>query len=49
MKGHWDGGEPDEDGDSYPPACSNPGGHSWVENEESGATYCEFCGADGDA
>lgn len=40
---------PEED-DSYPPPCSNPGGHSWVvrdDNEE--ISYCEFCGADGNA
>lgn len=46
------GAEPEEDDegdDSYPPECSNPNGHSWVENEESGATYCEWCLADGDA
>ena len=39
--------------DSYPRrACSDPGGHSWVVQEvESGEgrSYCEWCGADGDA
>ncbi len=36
--------------DSYPPPCTNPTGHSWVcsdENEE--ISYCEWCGADGNA
>lgn len=39
---------PDDD------ACSNPRGHSWVIQEEDeiageGRSYCEHCGADGDA
>lgn len=40
--------------------CTDPGGHSWVctgtayggDDERycgEGRTYCEFCGADGDA
>lgn len=31
------------------PDCADPRGHSWVENEETGGTYCEWCLADGDA
>lgn len=38
-----------DDEDAYPPRCTNPHGHSWVENEQSGAAYCEYCLADGDA
>lgn len=37
------------DDEGYPPPCSDPSGHSWVENEETGASYCEYCCADGDA
>jgi hypothetical protein len=43
-------GEEDDYDDSYPPACTNPQGHSWVcrdDNEE--ISYCEWCGADGNA
>lgn len=39
-----------DDDDSYPPPCSEPAGHSWVcrdDNEE--ISYCEHCGADGNA
>jgi hypothetical protein len=39
----------DGDDDSYPPRCSNPGGHDWVISEETDRCYCLFCGADGDA
>lgn len=40
----------DADPGEYPPPCSDPGGHSWVcrdDNEE--ISYCEHCGADGNA
>lgn len=43
-------GEMDVDDDSYPPACTNRRGHKWVcrdDNEE--ISYCEHCGADGNA
>lgn len=45
-------GELDDDDydDSYPPPCTSRGGHVWVcsdENEE--ISYCENCGADGNA
>lgn len=34
-------------------ACTNPAGHSFVcadvDNGGDGRTYCEWCGADGDA
>ena len=47
----FDGDEDDdEDDDGYPGPCTNAGGHSWVvsdENEE--ISYCEHCGADGNA
>ena len=36
--------------------CINPGGHSWVESDDTddrfchgeGRVYCEYCGADGE-
>jgi hypothetical protein len=37
------------DDDSYPPRCTNPGGHVWVVSDEDDRSYCEQCGADGDA
>jgi len=40
----------DDYDDSYPPPCTSRSGHRWVcsdENEE--LTYCENCGADGNA
>lgn len=43
-------GEMDVDDEGYPEKCSDPRGHSWVcsdENEE--ISYCENCGADGNA
>jgi len=44
--------EDDEDEDPQP--CTDPRGHSWViqdteEIEGEGRSYCEWCGADGDA
>jgi hypothetical protein len=41
----------DDDGE---PICTNPGGHSWVTQKGDdiageGRSYCEWCGADGDA
>lgn len=42
--------EMDVDDDGYPPPCSHRSGHSWVvrdDNEE--ISYCQFCGADGNA
>lgn len=42
-----------DDDEGYPPRCSNPGGHSWVEGEadrgDEGPIRCAYCGADGDA
>jgi hypothetical protein len=46
--------------DGYDDKCTDPGGHSWVYtgtayggDDDSyhgeGRSYCEFCGADGDA
>lgn len=45
-------GEMDVEDDPQP--CSNPRGHSWVVQEGDeisgeGRSYCEWCGADGDA
>lgn len=44
-------GEMDIDDEDYDDdACEHPGGHSWVvrdDNEE--ISYCEYCGADGNA
>ena len=37
-----------DDRDGYPPACSDPGGHSWVTIDDTGRCYCEHCRADGD-
>lgn len=34
------------------PRCTNPGGHSFVIEDTDhgeGRSYCEWCGADGDA
>jgi hypothetical protein len=38
-----------DDDDSYPPPCSNPGGHEWPRVEEHERCLCVWCGADGDA
>lgn len=47
---------PDEeeiDSDDGQPRCTNPEGHSFVEEEREdgreGRSYCEWCGTDGDA
>jgi hypothetical protein len=33
-----------------PPRCSNPRGHSWVVRDDmEEVSYCEWCGADGNA
>lgn len=50
----------DDYDDSYPPPCSNPGGHEWAYSGTAyggdderwggeGRCYCLHCGADGDA
>jgi len=39
---------PEDDEDDFQ-ARNHPDGHSWVESEETGRCYCEWCGADGDA
>lgn len=40
----------EEDDDSYPPRCSDPGGHDWqVSDENENICYCANCGADGNA
>lgn len=44
---HVDSTQSDNEG--YPGPCPNRSSHSWVENEQTGATYCEYCTADGDA
>ncbi len=41
--------EREADDDSYPPPCSDPGGHAWPQVEESERCLCIHCGADGDA
>lgn len=38
-----------DDGNVYPPPCTNREGHSWVISEETDRCYCEYCHADGDA
>lgn len=36
--------------DSYPPPCCNKAGHSWVcRDDDEEISYCEWCGADGNA
>jgi len=37
-----------DDRDGYPPACSDPGGHSWVTIDDTDRCYCKHCRADGD-
>jgi hypothetical protein len=40
----------DDYDDSYPPPCTSPRGHRWVcSDEDEELTYCENCGADGNA
>lgn len=39
----------DDDDDDYPPGCCDPRGHVWAISEETDRSYCENCGADGDA
>lgn len=41
--------QPAAEDDSYPPPCSNPGGHEWPKVEEHERCLCIHCGADGDA
>lgn len=42
--------EMDVDDDAYPPACTSPGGHRWVcDDTDEERSYCEYCGADGNA
>lgn len=39
-----------DDDDSYPPRCTDPGGHVWPRDiEEHERCLCIHCGADGDA
>lgn len=36
--------------ESYPPECTSRGGHVWVcDDTDEERTYCENCGADGNA
>ena len=46
-------GEDEDDGDYYPPPCSNPGGHEFVIRDHpayaDGVCRCVHCNADGDA
>lgn len=44
-----DGETDEDDDDSYPPRCTNPGGHEWPRVEEWERCLCAYCGADGDA
>jgi hypothetical protein len=38
------------DDDGYPPPCTNRRGHSWVcQDDDEETSYCEWCGADGNA
>lgn len=40
----------DEDDDSYPPECTSRRGHVWVfRDDDEEISYCENCGADGNA